>query len=418
LKKKIDSMAKQTNLHCSFCGRSRDEVKILIAGQEGHICENCVEHAQEIIVQELEQRHEVQTTQYRFNIRKPLEIKEFLDQYVIGQDDAKKILSVAVYNHYKRITQKQQNDDVEIEKSNIIMVGETGTGKTLLAKTIARLLNVPFAIVDATVFTEAGYVGEDVESMLTRLLQVCNYDVAAAEKGIVYIDELDKIARKGDNPSITRDVSGEGVQQGLLKMLEGTEVLVPPQGGRKHPEQKMIKLNTSNILFICGGAFDGIDKIIARRVNTNAIGFNVNKNDQEAQRNNLLQFITAQDLKSFGLIPELLGRLPVVTHLDPLDTQTLRSILTEPKNSLIKQYTRLFAFEGIELHVEDAVLDFMVQKALEYKLGARGLRSICEHILTDAMFELPGSGIKRLDVTVDYASQKIGKSKLNMLKVA
>jgi len=411
-------MAKQTNLHCSFCGRSRDEVKILIAGQEGHICENCVEHAQEIIVQELEQRHEVQTTQYRFNIRKPVEIKEFLDQYVIGQDDAKKILSVAVYNHYKRITQKQQSDDVEIEKSNIIMVGETGTGKTLLAKTIARLLNVPFAIVDATVFTEAGYVGEDVESMLTRLLQVCNYDVAAAEKGIVYIDELDKIARKGDNPSITRDVSGEGVQQGLLKMLEGTEVLVPPQGGRKHPEQKMIKLNTSNILFICGGAFDGIDKIIARRVNTNAIGFNVNKNEQEATRSNLLRFITAQDLKSFGLIPELLGRLPVVTHLDPLDAQTLRSILTEPKNSLVKQYTRLFAFEGIELHVEEAVLDFMVQKALEYKLGARGLRSICEHILTDAMFELPGSGIKRLDVTLDYAVQKIGKSKLSMLKVA
>jgi len=411
-------MAKQTNLHCSFCGRSRDEVKILIAGQEGHICENCVEHAQEIIVQELEQRHEVQTTQYRFNIRKPVEIKEFLDQYVIGQDDAKKILSVAVYNHYKRITQKQQSDDVEIEKSNIIMVGETGTGKTLLAKTIARLLNVPFAIVDATVFTEAGYVGEDVESMLTRLLQVCNYDVAAAEKGIVYIDELDKIARKGDNPSITRDVSGEGVQQGLLKMLEGTEVLVPPQGGRKHPEQKMIKLNTSNILFICGGAFDGIEKIIARRVNTNAIGFNVNKNEQDAQRSNLLRFITAQDLKSFGLIPELLGRLPVVTHLDPLDAQTLRSILTEPKNSLIKQYTRLFAFEGIELHVEEAVLDFMVQKALEYKLGARGLRSICEHILTDAMFELPGSGIKRLDVTLDYAAQKISKSKLSMLKVA
>jgi ATP-dependent Clp protease ATP-binding subunit ClpX len=411
-------MAKQTNLHCSFCGRSRDEVKILIAGQEGHICENCVEHAQEIIIQELEQRHEVQTTQYRFNIRKPLEIKDFLDQYVIGQDDAKKILSVAVYNHYKRITQKQQNDDVEIEKSNIIMVGETGTGKTLLAKTIARLLNVPFAIVDATVFTEAGYVGEDVESMLTRLLQVCNYDVAAAEKGIVYIDELDKIARKGDNPSITRDVSGEGVQQGLLKMLEGTEVLVPPQGGRKHPEQKMIKLNTSNILFICGGAFDGIEKVIARRINTNAIGFNVNKNEQEAQRSNLLQFITAQDLKSFGLIPELLGRLPVVTHLNPLDAQTLRSILTEPKNSLIKQYTRLFSYEGIDLHVEDAVLDFMVQKALEYKLGARGLRSICEHILTDAMFELPGSGVKRLDVTLDYAQKKIGKSKLNMLKVA
>ncbi|MBG9376305.1 ATP-dependent Clp protease ATP-binding subunit ClpX [Panacibacter sp. DH6] len=411
-------MAKQTNLHCSFCGKSRDEVKILIAGQEGHICENCVEHAQEIIVQELQKRHEIQTTQYRFNIRKPLEIKQFLDEYVIGQSDAKKILSVAVYNHYKRITQKQQNDEVEIEKSNIIMVGETGTGKTLLAKTIAKLLNVPFAIVDATVFTEAGYVGEDVESMLTRLLQVCNYDVAAAEKGIVYIDELDKIARKGDNPSITRDVSGEGVQQGLLKMLEGTEVLVPPQGGRKHPEQKMIKLNTSNILFICGGAFDGIDKIIARRINTNAIGFNVNKTEQENNKKNLLQFVNAQDLKSFGLIPELLGRLPVVTHLDPLDAKTLRSILTEPKNSLVKQYTRLFEYEGIKLTIEPPVLDFMVQKALEYKLGARGLRTICEHILTDAMFELPGSGIDKLDVTLEYAIEKIGNSKLNMLKVA
>jgi ATP-dependent Clp protease ATP-binding subunit ClpX len=411
-------MAKQTNLHCSFCGKSRDEVKILIAGQEGHICENCVEHAQEIIVQELQKRHEIQTTQYRFNIRKPLEIKQFLDEYVIGQTDAKKILSVAVYNHYKRITQKQQSDEVEIEKSNIIMVGETGTGKTLLAKTIARLLNVPFAIVDATVFTEAGYVGEDVESMLTRLLQVCNYDVAAAEKGIVYIDELDKIARKGDNPSITRDVSGEGVQQGLLKMLEGTEVLVPPQGGRKHPEQKMIKLNTSNILFICGGAFDGIDKVIARRINTNAIGFNVNKNEQEAQRQNLLQFVNAQDLKSFGLIPELLGRLPVVTHLDPLDSKTLRSILTEPKNSLVKQYTRLFEYEGIALKIEDDVLDFMVKKALEYKLGARGLRTICEHILTDAMFELPGSGVDKLDVSLEYAAEKLGNSKLNMLKVA
>lgn len=411
-------MAKQTNLHCSFCGKSRDEVKILIAGQEGHICENCVEHAQEIIVQELQKRHEIQTTQYRFNIRKPLEIKQFLDEYVIGQSDAKKILSVAVYNHYKRITQKQQNDDVEIEKSNIIMVGETGTGKTLLAKTIAKLLNVPFAIVDATVFTEAGYVGEDVESMLTRLLQVCNYDVAAAEKGIVYIDELDKIARKGDNPSITRDVSGEGVQQGLLKMLEGTEVLVPPQGGRKHPEQKMIKLNTSNILFICGGAFDGIDKVIARRINTNAIGFNVNKTEQENNKKNLLQFVNSQDLKSFGLIPELLGRLPVVTHLDPLDAKTLRSILTEPKNSLVKQYTRLFEYEGVKLSIEPEVLDFMVQKALEYKLGARGLRTICEHILTDAMFELPGSGIDKLDVTVEYAAEKLGNSKLSMLKVA
>lgn len=413
-------MAKQNHLHCSFCGRSRDEVKILIAGQEGHICENCVEHAQEIIDQELNLRTDGAAggANFKLTVRKPAEIKKFLDEYVIGQDDAKKVLSVAVYNHYKRINYKQQADDVEIDKSNIIMVGETGTGKTLLAKTIARLLNVPFAIVDATVFTEAGYVGEDVESMLTRLLQNCNYDVQAAERGIVYVDEIDKIARKGDNPSITRDVSGEGVQQGLLKMLEGTEVLVPPQGGRKHPEQKMVKVDTRNILFICGGAFDGIDKIIARRVNTNAIGFNVNKDLQEEQRKNLLQFINAQDLKSFGLIPELLGRLPVVTHLDPLDTETLRSILTEPKNSLIKQYTRLFELEGIELKIDNEVLDFMVQKAMEYKLGARGLRSICESIFTDAMFEMPGTGQKQLDVTMEYAAQMFGKSKLNMLKVA
>ncbi|MGI8950407.1 MAG: ATP-dependent Clp protease ATP-binding subunit ClpX [Chitinophagaceae bacterium] len=411
-------MAKQSHLHCSFCGRSRDEVKILIAGQEGHICENCVEHAQEIIEQELQVRQETQTTQYKFSIRKPSEIKTFLDQYVIGQTEAKKILSVSVYNHYKRIVQKQQADEVEIEKSNIIMVGETGTGKTLLAKTIARLLNVPFAIVDATVFTEAGYVGEDVESMLTRLLQNCNYDIAAAERGIVYIDEIDKIARKGDNPSITRDVSGEGVQQGLLKMLEGTEVLVPPQGGRKHPEQKMVKLNTQNILFICGGAFDGVEKIIARRVNTNAIGFGVNKDQQEMQRKNLLQFINATDLKTFGLIPELLGRLPVITHLDPLDAETLRSILTEPKNSLIKQYTRLFELEGIRLQIDEEALNFMVTKALEFKLGARGLRSICEHILTDAMFELPGTNVKEVHVTLDYAKQQFNKSKMSLLKVA
>lgn len=420
-------MAKQNHLHCSFCGRGRDEVKILIAGQEGHICESCVEHAEDIIAQELGLNRESATnsnsatqpaSSLKLNVRKPAEIKSFLDQYIIGQDDAKKVITVAVYNHFKRVNQKQLQDDVEIEKSNIVMVGETGTGKTLIAKTIARLLNVPFAIVDATVFTEAGYVGEDVESMLTRLLQNCNYDVQAAERGIVYVDEIDKIARKGDNPSITRDVSGEGVQQGLLKMLEGTEVLVPPQGGRKHPDQKMIKLDTKNILFICGGAFDGIDKVIARRVNTNAIGFNVNKDVQDYQRKNLLQFITAQDLKSFGLIPELLGRLPVVTHLNPLDAETLRSILTEPKNSVIKQYVRLFDMEGIALTFDDSVYDFMVEKALEYKLGARGLRSICEGILTDAMFELPGKGETKLHITLEYAYSMFSKSNMSMLKVA
>lgn len=411
-------MAKANQLTCSFCGRSRDEVKILIAGQHSHICENCVEHAQEIIAQEVPVKIEGDKGNFKLNVRKPIEIKKFLDEYIIGQDDAKKILSVAVYNHFKRVAQKPQADDVEIEKSNIIMVGETGTGKTLLAKTIARLLNVPFAIVDATVFTEAGYVGEDVESMLTRLLQNCDYDVTAAERGIVYVDEIDKIARKGDNPSITRDVSGEGVQQGLLKMLEGTEALVPPQGGRKHPEQKMIKVDTKNILFICGGAFDGIDKVIARRINTNAIGFSVNKDEQENARKNLLQFINAQDLKSFGLIPELLGRLPVVTHLEPLDAGILRSILTEPKNSLLKQYHRLFELEGIELIIKEEVLDFMVGKAMEYKLGARGLRSICESILTDAMFEFPGTDTKKFIVTLDYAEQKFSKSKLSSLKVA
>lgn len=408
-------------LHCSFCGRNRDEVKILIAGQEGHICENCVEHAREIIEQELMTKDEKSPSSFKLTVKKPVEIKKFLDDYVIGQDEAKKVLAVAVYNHYKRLQQKTLDsvtNDVEIEKSNIIMVGETGTGKTLLAKSIARMLNVPFAIVDATVFTEAGYVGEDVESILTRLLQVCNYDVAIAERGIVYIDEIDKIARKGDNPSITRDVSGEGVQQGMLKLLEGTDVLVPPQGGRKHPEQKLIKINTQNILFICGGAFDGIDKVIARRVQTNTIGFNVDKELQESMKKNLLRYVIAPDLKSFGLIPELLGRLPVVTHLDPLDAETLRAILTEPKNALIKQYKKLFDLEGIRLTIDPVVLDFMVEKAMEYKLGARGLRSICESILTDAMFELPGTTEKSFVLDIEYAKRKFETSKISLLKVA
>lgn len=410
----------QKGFRCSFCGRDKAEALILIAGIDGHICEVCVEQAQEIIEEELyandSQKVESGNTALSDHLT-PKDIKTHLDQYIIGQDEAKRFLSVAVYNHFKRLKQKK-NDDVEIEKSNVLFVGKTGTGKTLLAKTIANFLNVPFSIVDATVFTEAGYVGEDVESILSRLLQVCDYDVEAAERGIVYIDEIDKVARKGDNPSITRDVSGEGVQQAMLKMLEGTVVNVPPQGGRKHPEQKLVKINTKNILFICGGAFVGIEKRIAKRLNTQVIGFNSTEKER-VDRENLLQYVTHQDLRSFGLIPELIGRLPVLTYLEPLDLNTLKKILVEPKNSLVKQYKRLFELEGIELNFDDEAVTYIAEKALEYELGARGLRSICEAIMTDAMFEMPSQkDVKEFTVTYDYAHEKLSGSKLSKLKVA
>ncbi len=393
---------------CSFCGRSRSEVDLLISGVDGFICDMCAQQAYDI-VQEEQRGHSTPLDMDHIEIKKPIEIKQFMDQYVIGQDEAKKHLAVAVYNHYKRLTQKHTNDDVEIEKSNIIMVGRTGTGKTLLARTIAKMLHVPFTIVDATVLTEAGYVGEDIESILTRLLQAADYDVDAAEKGIVFIDEIDKIARKGDNPSITRDVSGEGVQQGLLKLLEGSIVNVPPQGGRKHPDQKMIPVNTKNILFICGGAFDGIEKKIAQRMNAQVVGFTASKETAILDRDNMLQYIAPQDLKSFGLIPEIIGRLPVLTYLEPLDRQALRNILTEPKNAIIRQYVKLFELDNITLNFDEDVFEYIVDKAVEFKLGARGLRSICEAIMTDLMFEIPSQNCESITITKEYAETKMDR---------
>ena len=410
-------MAKEENLECSFCGRKKSETDLLIAGTDAHICDKCIEQAHGIVEEEISEAS-TGSLNKEITLKKPLEIKTFLDQYVIGQDETKKAMSVAVYNHYKRLNQVIDENEVEIEKSNIVLVGETGTGKTLIARSIAKMLNVPFSIVDATVLTQAGYVGEDVESILSRLLQAADYDVAKAQRGIVFIDEIDKIARKGDNPSITRDVSGEGVQQALLKLLEGSVVNVAPKGGRKHPEQKFIEINTKDILFIAGGAFSGIDKMISKRLNMQAVGFSASMEEDKIDEENLLQYIIPSDLKSFGLIPEIIGRLPVLSYMNPLDAATLRAILTEPKNSIIKQYEKLFSIDDVVFTVEEDALNYIVGKAVEYKLGARGLRSLCEAILTDAMFELPSSDEKQLVVSKDYAEQKMTKTTLKKLRAA